>query len=424
MRRLHIIWMVLLLVACKKDYEAPVPDFSNWNEFNNAPANALPAATRQAMEGVYTFNEGQNDFGELTAIKWSFTHKGNDTTFHVSGFCSKDISYFICEGRSQNGTILLNGYWRKMTSDQTGIMRLQITPANGATLLLSTNPVVVPGSVKMEGSFGLGNDEPANPVSFTYTRPLFAGNPGFQIMAHRSGGRTSDLLPVSENSVEMIMKSVEFGSTGIEIDVRLTSDGIPILYHDNTLNLRLIQKCGLVGAIENYSFAQLSAFVRLINGERIPTLRQALDAVIYRTNLSYVWLDTKYGGPLDRLQAIQKEYLQKAAAAGRDVKILIGLPAEDQVNEFVKLPDFANTPSLCELSIEDFEKCNSLIWAPRFTEGTQNDQVEKIHAMGKKAFVWTLDVPQYINQYITDGHFDGILSNFPSCVAYNYYVQQ
>jgi glycerophosphoryl diester phosphodiesterase len=423
---LLIILYVQLIAGCNKDYEAPVPDYSGWDEYNNATTDTnLNSNTRNAMEGVYTLNKAAGDFGELTAIKWSYTHNGNDTSFHVSGFFGKDISYFICEGKKSNGSILLNGYWRKMESTATGIMHLVISPSNGATLLLSPNPVVTPGAVTMEGYYGNGNNEPTTEIRFVYTRPLNKTNPDFfQIMAHRSGGRTSDLLPVSENSVEMILKTSEFGSTGIEIDVRLTSDGIPILYHDNTLNLRLIQKSGLTGAIENYSYAQLSDFVRLIHGEKIPTLRQALDAVVYRTGLSYVWLDTKYAGPLNRLQAIQKEYIAKAAAAGRNVHILIGLPGEDQLNEFLKLPDYSNTPSLCELTIDDVKKCNSKVWAPRFTEGTQIDKVEEVHSLGKLAFVWTLDVPEFISDYINNGMFDAILSNFPSCVAYYYYVRQ
>lgn len=422
---LALIVFAQLLAACNKEYEAPVPDYSNWSDYNNASDSTLSGSTRNAMEGVYTLNKGAGDFGELTAVKWSYTHDGSDTSFHVSGFFGKDIAYFICEGKKSNGSILLNGYWRKMVSTATGIMHLTISPSNGASLLLSPNPVVTPGSVTMEGYYGDGNNEPSHEINFTYTRALNHSNPNsFQIMAHRSGGRTSDLLPVSENSVEMILKTQEFGSTGIEIDVRLTSDGVPILYHDNKLNLRLIQKCGLVGPIENYSYAQLMAFVRLIHGEKIPTLRQALDAVVNQTQLSYVWLDTKYAGPIDKIQAIQKEYLDKAAALGRNLQILIGLPGQDQVDQFLKLPDYANTPSLCELTIDDVQKCNSLVWAPRFTQGTQNDMVAQVHSMGKLAFVWTLDVPQYISQYINEGHFDGILSNFPSCVAYNYYVQQ
>ncbi|MCW3092011.1 MAG: glycerophosphodiester phosphodiesterase [Ferruginibacter sp.] len=412
------------LFSCKKDYQAPVPDFASWAPFNDPSAASLNIVSRSALEGVYTLDKGADMFGGLAAVKWSYTHNGNDTTFHVSGFFGKDISYFICQGKRLNDSILFNGYWRKMVSTETGIVRLTIGANEGGSLILSRNPVVTRGSIVIKGMFGNGNELPGNELSMVYERKLNNSLSPFLIMAHRSGGRTSDLLPASENSVEMILKTPEFGSTGIEIDVRYTSDGVPILYHDNTLNLRVVRKSGLTGEIKNYSFSQLSTFIRLINGEKIPTLRQALDAVVYRTDLRFVWLDTKFDGPIDEVRAIQKEYLQKAAAAGRSLNIVIGIPGEDQFNSFIALPNYQNTPSLCELSIEQVEQCNALVWAPRFTEGPQNEKVALIHGQGRLAFVWTLDVPEYITNFIQNGHFDAILSNYPTCVAFNYYVHQ
>jgi glycerophosphoryl diester phosphodiesterase len=145
---------------------------------------------------------------------------------------------------------------------------------------------------------------------------------------------------------------------------------------------------------------------------------------VYQTQLSFVWLDTKFDGSIDTVRAIQKEYLAKAAAARRNLKIVIGIPGEQQLYQFLALRDYRTTPSLCELSIDDVEKCNADVWAPRFTEGTQNDNVAKIHAQGRLAFVWTLDVPEFITKFVNNGDFDGILSNYPSCVAYNYYIRQ
>ncbi len=424
MRNFLIILLCISLAGCRKDYQAPVPDGSGWAEFEDATALNLPAQTKTALEGVYAVDEGGSVFGEFVALKWSYIKNGTDTTFHLSGFFGKDISYFICEGKRLNGNILLNGYWRKMVSTETGKMRLTITAANGGSLLLGPNPVITRGSVAIEGLYGSGSETPENAIQFSYLRRLYNGVPNFRILAHRGGGRNSDLLPASENSVEMILKTQQYGSTGIEIDVRFTSDAVPILYHDNTLNLRVIQKSGLVGPIEKYSFGQLSSFVRLKNGEKIPTLRQALDAVVYQTELSFVWLDTKFDGSIYTVRAIQKEYLAKAAAARRNVKIVIGIPGEEQLNQFLALRDYRNTPSLCELTIDDVEKCNADVWAPRFTEGTQNDNVAKIHAQGRLAFVWTLDVPEFITKFVNNGDFDGILSNYPSCVAYNYYIRQ
>jgi glycerophosphoryl diester phosphodiesterase len=421
---LTIILATISFVSCKKNYEVIMPDTSKWELFNTPEAMPLSYTTRLSMEGVYTVTTAANDFGQLVALKWSYTIMGNDTIYNVSGFFGKDIAYFICEGKQLNGSILLNGYWRKMEGTQTGIIRLTITLADGAGIILGANPVVNAGSIIISGTFGNDQNLPIKPIAFTYSRKLNISPSGFQILAHRSGGRTSDLLPASENSVEMILKTAAFGSTGIEIDVRFTKDGIPILYHDNNLNLREIQKCGLVGPIENYTYEQLSTFVRLIHGEKIPTLREALNAVVYQTPLNFVWLDTKYIGSIAPVQALQKEFIHKAAAQGRVLQIVIGLPGQDQLNQLLALPDYTTTPSLCELGIEDAAKANSRVWAPRFTEGTQNDQVATVHAQGRLAFVWTVDMPDFIKRFVNEGHFDGILSNFPSSVAYHYYVHQ
>ena len=419
---LCIVLLCLVVAGCKNEYTVIMPDVSGWNLFSSPAALPLTFASRSAMEAVYTLSNGSDVFGELSAIKWSYTIKNSDTVFHVSGFFGKDIAYFIGQGKRLNGSILINGYWRKMVNTKTGLIRLTITPENGGSILLGPNPIVTPGSVTMEGLYGNETQEPVIPITFKYTRKLNNSPAPFQILAHRSGGRTSDLLSVSENSVEMILKTPEFGSTGIEIDVRLSKDGIPILYHDNTINLRTTQKSGLIGPVENYTFEQLSTFVRLIHGEKIPTLKNALETVVYKTGLTFVWLDTKYIGSLAIVRAIQKEYLQKAAAAGRTLQIVIGLPGDVQLQQFLKLPDYTSAPALCELSLDDLEKSQAKIWAPRFTQGTQNENVAMVHQQGKQVFVWTLDVPEFITNFIEEGQFDGILTNFPSCVAYNYYV--
>jgi glycerophosphoryl diester phosphodiesterase len=425
MRELLIISLfALLFQGCKKTYTVTQPDTSTWQQFTDPATRPLNNVTRNAMDAVYGTTIGADFFGDQVAIKWSYSILNNDTSFHVSGFFGKDIAYFVCEGKQLNGSILLNGYWRKMVSTETGIIRLTINPADGGQILLSSNPVISPGTVTIKGVFGNEQEEPHNTIEFKNTRKLNSSPSPFRILAHRSGGRTSDLLPVSENSVEMILMTPQFGSTGIEIDVRLTKDSVPILYHDQTLNLRQIQKSGLIGPIENYTYEQLTTFVKLIRGEKIPTLRDALNAVVYQTPLTFVWLDMKYIGSMAPVQALQKEFLQKAAANGRSLEIVIGLPTEDQLNSFLELPDHLNTPVLCELSLEDVKRTNAKYWAPRFTQGTQNEEVDKVHADGRMAFVWTLDVPEFINTFVNDGHFDGILSNYPSCVAYNYYVHQ
>lgn len=414
--------LLLLILSCKKNYTAPVPSLE-WDQFSSPSATTLSSFTRSKMEGVYTITQGTDLFGTDAALKWSYTANGNDTLYHLSVFCQRQVVYMICEGRRLDSTILLSGYWRNMLNTETGLVRLTISNGNGAAYLLKPATTTPAEATQVTGTFGTGGSVPTSPVSLQYNRPLYHATP-LEIVAHRGGGRTSDLLPASENTVEIIKQASRFGATGIEIDVRFTSDGVPVLFHDETLNERLIQRNGMLGPVVNYSYAQLSGLVRLINGERIPTLRQALDAVLYNTNLHYVWLDTKFKGPMQKEREIQAEYLQKAAAIGRKLNITIGIPDDQVLENFVKLPDYQNIPSVCELTQEDVTRTNAKIWAPRWTLGLQNDEVDKMHAAGRKAFVWTLDVPENIREYFYQGKFDGILSNYPSSVAYYYYAKQ
>ena len=408
-----------LFAACKREVDVPALDLE-WDRF--AQARPLPVASFQHMEGVYAIEEGADAFGNLAPAKWSYTVEGLDTLHHLSFFLGTDPAYIVCEGRRQDSAILLNGYWRRMSSAETGRVRLTIPWNDGAEDLLDGNSVSNP-SIQIAGVYSIGNTEPDRPVRLRYSRPLYKATP-FEIIAHRGGGRTSDLLPASENSVEMIKLASRFGATGIEIDVRLTKDGVPIIYHDATLNERLIQKNGLVGPIENYTYDQLSALVRLTRGERIPTLQQALQTVVYNTPLQFVWLDSKYTGSMEKERQLQAEFTQRAAAIGRKLEIVIGIPDEETMAQFRQLSNFQNIPSLVEYSPDEAASINARVWAPQWTLGLQNEEVAAQQAQGRRVFTWTVDIPENVQRYMREGTFNGILSNYPSMTAYYYYARQ
>ena len=196
---IFILLSLCLLFSCQK-YEVVMPDTSMWNMYNDPATLPLNPAARAAMEGVYSLSRGNDVFGDLAAVKWSHIIQGSDTIFHVSGFFGKDIAYFICEGKQLNGAILFNGYWRKMVSTETGIIHLTIGAGDGAGLLLDPHPVIDSGKITINGLFGSGQEAPNRVITLSYIRKLNRDPAAFQIAAHRSGGRTSDLLPVSENT--------------------------------------------------------------------------------------------------------------------------------------------------------------------------------------------------------------------------------
>lgn len=79
---------------------------------------------------------------------------------------------------------------------------------------------------------------------------------------------------VPENSLAAIRRAVDAGY-GIEFDVQLTRDRIPVVFHDESLQ----RACGVSGNVRDYTLEELAAFPLFASQERIPTLASVLEAV-------------------------------------------------------------------------------------------------------------------------------------------------
>ena len=93
-----------------------------------------------------------------------------------------------------------------------------------------------------------------------------------RIIGHRGGGT---LAP--ENTLAGIRRGSELGVGGVEFDVMLSADGVPVLIHDETLE-RTTNGRGNVAATPYARLAALDAgawFGERYRGERLPTLAQA-----------------------------------------------------------------------------------------------------------------------------------------------------
>lgn len=417
--RLCTIFLLVFFCSCKRFLDASVPDL-HWQLFDSAAATPLPVNIHKNLEGVYKISGQDDDFGGEAALKWTYTVNGKDTTYILSMFCEEDVRYFVCQGKKLDSVILLNGYWRNVENTKTGKAHFFIQPQQGAHELLQGGK---PSRTIITGKVGFGDGEPDQEFALTYLRPLYNKTP-LEIIAHRGGGRNSDLLPASENSIELIKLASSYGATGIEIDVKLTKDGVPVLYHDANVNDRLTNQAGVRPPIADYSFAELNEKVRLKDGQRIPTVREALETTLYNTPLQFVWLDSKNPDCVALSRALQKEFMQKAAAIGRKLEIVIGIPDEDVLKNFLKLPDYKSVPSVCELDMEKTMQADAKIWAQSWTKGLQKEEIADLKTKSKRAFVWTLDVPKVIRHYLYKGSFDGIVTNRPSIAAYYYYARK
>ncbi|MFD5425781.1 glycerophosphodiester phosphodiesterase [Streptomyces sp. NPDC127084] len=84
-------------------------------------------------------------------------------------------------------------------------------------------------------------------------------------------GHRGDPYVARENTLPSLLAAVERGADAVEVDVRLTRDGVPVLLHDDTLK----RLWGDDRPLARLSHAELTELTR----GRVPTLHEALTAV-------------------------------------------------------------------------------------------------------------------------------------------------
>ena len=99
-----------------------------------------------------------------------------------------------------------------------------------------------------------------------------------KFFAHR--GLHDNGSDAPENSMAAFRKAVESGF-GIELDVQLTADLVPVIFHDPDL----LRVCGVNRQVRDCTYAQLQEYKLFGSNERIPTLREFLEMVDGRVPL-------------------------------------------------------------------------------------------------------------------------------------------
>ncbi|MCM1268328.1 MAG: hypothetical protein NC302_10525 [Bacteroidales bacterium] len=90
--------------------------------------------------------------------------------------------------------------------------------------------------------------------------------------AHR--GLHDNAGDAPENSMAAFRKAAEAG-LGMELDVQVTKDGVPVIFHDFGLE----RICGAEGKVADHTYEALQAYTLCHSGERIPRLSDLLAMV-------------------------------------------------------------------------------------------------------------------------------------------------
>ena len=378
-----------------------------WKRFDNPNAIPLDQTACSQLQGIYTIEQGKNFFGINAVLRCSYIVENNETIYRLSLFCEKNGTYIISEAKKTGNTILLSGHWRKASANGSGIVWLEIKQENGK------HPQV-------RGWFGKGDEKPSQRFSLSYQKPLPKKRP-LQIIGHRGGARNVDFLHVSENSTDMMKMAAQLGANGVEIDVRMTKDGVPVIFHDSFLSIHTVRGKVYGGLVHNYTLQELKS-IELRKGGQVPTLQECLHTILYETPLETVWLDIKKECDLVKINKLQKQYMERAEVIGRTLMIYIGIPDKTMLKCFKKLDDYHNIPSLTELEPQVATTINAEVWAPQYTSGTGKENVARMQQEGRKAFVWSLDSRFMIEHFRKKGGYDGIVTNTPSVAAHWYYT--
>jgi glycerophosphoryl diester phosphodiesterase len=396
---------LIVFAGCKKNEITAPPFTEDSNLVNTQP---IAFNTMKTMEGIYTLTSGSNALGDNFVCKVSKNK--------VSFFSNKDGLFIILKRglKTNDGSIQFSGFWRYSERKDQGSIQFSITAANGATDLLNgiVNHLIVTGA-------NAGND-----MQLQYTRPFSSAaiSKGFMIMAHHGVLTTAD-PPYAENSLLSVLNDEDYGVTGLEFDVRMTKDNVPICIHDPTINSRLTQKGPLSGSWDQYSFDLISSYIRLLDGQKVPSVEQALNAFMDSTNLGFFWMDVKGNTDVFKyLEPVVRRAYARATAINRKVVIFAGLPSAEVIDEFHKQPSYADLPTLCEQSLQLALDNKSKYFGPRFSEGLLSDDVTTAHANGIKVISWTLNDKGLIKNYLQNGQFDGFITDYPAYVVYDFYT--
>ena len=202
-------------------------------------------------------------------------------------------------------------------------------------------------------------------------------------VAHRG----APLLAV-ENTLPSIDAAIKAGADWVEIDVKLTSDNVPVLLHDNHLH----RIWGQLKAVREVPLAALPA--------GIPTLRSALEAVHGRG----VRLLIDVSGVPEALASLDAVTEPAEVAFTGDVDALAAIRERDPDAIFTMTWDDRELPGenvLNRVRPQYFNQDHGLLDA---------DTIKAMHARGLLVATYTVDNPDRM-LWLTDNGVDAITSN-------------
>ncbi|MDZ8170701.1 glycerophosphodiester phosphodiesterase [Microbacterium xanthum] len=228
------------------------------------------------------------------------------------------------------------------------------------------------------------------------------------VAAHRGAS-----IEYPENTLAAFAAAIAYGAEGIELDVALSTDGVPVVMHDDTVD-RTTDGHGPVDALTAAQLAALDAG----RGERVPTLAEVLALAAGRAEVNIeikapaavpavadvvaafpdlVWFASSFHWPV--LQELRERIPQARLypltlgvgdpGVMRRQAVAAGHPAERVDTWFRMLVEQLEStgfePALAFAEHVGAEGVS--IWE----DGLGAPEIDRLHAAGLRAYVWTVN---------------------------------
>ena len=234
------------------------------------------------------------------------------------------------------------------------------------------------------------------------------------VIAHRGGAKES-----TENTIEAFQRAGRIGAAGIETDIRLTKDGVVVVYHDD----RFGRVEGLAPAqqtrlISDMTYAELTAGTLVPVGEdrggrRVPALEDLLAHI--KTGILNIELKrcARFDDLVDRTAKILKRYavLDRVVLEAPDLKTAQKL--REELGPGLKLhinPAYDGSVPF-NVSLERVLEFKPHSISVSYKK-VSIEIIEQAHKAGVEVWVWTLDSPEIAGAMAALG-VDAIKTDMP-----------